>query len=259
MEMNMEIHDETYDSPEHTWWDDNGDGNLAFLRFINNPTNFDHIDAIVSSRIRKNPDTISILYIGYGTSIFPNRCKNIDLEIIGIEFSTEFEGIAPTPLKQNKILIKQYVGCDDKLPLESDSFDFACCHYPLPCAEELQGLLKEISRVLKKNGLFFMDNTSTSSTSNLIILKILQECKGVALPDPISGKFDLSIGPKGFLKILNDHYLCNRGNDIPSEVNYIFHYFNLRKQPIGKEYNPPFRQLADLLPQPFPHHPGEIQ
>jgi SAM-dependent methyltransferase len=255
----MEIHDETYDHPGQMWWDDNGDGNLAFLRFINNPINFDHIDAIVSSKIRKNPDTISILYIGYGTSIFPNRCKNTDLEIIGIEFSTEFEGIAPTPLKQDKILIKQYVGCDDKLPLESDSFDFACCHYPLPCAEDLQGLLKEISRVLKKNGLFFMDNTSTSSTSNLIILKILQECKGVALPDPISGKVDLSIGPKGFLKILNDHYLCNRGNDIPSEVNYIFHYFNLRKQPIGKEYNPPFRQLADLLPQPFPHHPGEIQ
>lgn len=231
----MDINNEIYDDLGHTWWDDNGDGNLVSLRFLSNPVKFNYINSIISNKLKNRPNDKTVLDVGCGGGYLSEELAKINLEVTGIDPSSESIEAAQTHAEQESLTIKYFVGYGEKLPFESNTFDFVCCCDVLEHVKDLRGIIKEISRVLKNDGVFFYDTINRTMISKLVMIKIMQEWKGTSFLDPNVHIWDMFIKPKELLKVLNDYNLVNQEiKGLSPGMNFMSHYFNLRKRAKGK-------------------------
>jgi ubiquinone/menaquinone biosynthesis C-methylase UbiE len=112
------------------------------------------------------PANAHVLDIGCGTGKLLNRLTKVhpDLTGIGLDFSQEMLGQARQKSDASSRLT--YVqGASDRIPLPNDAFDAVFCtisflHYPDPLA-----VLKEIHRVLKGGGCFYLADYTPSKCS----------------------------------------------------------------------------------------------
>ena len=115
--------------------------------------------ACSSKRIMKQRSKIiskakgKVLEIGFGSGLnlpFYNK-KNIN-KIIALEPSDEMQKIAFSKIKKSKIHVEFLTTFAEDIPLDSNSIDTVVCTYTLCSIFNSKLVLKEIKRVLKKNG-----------------------------------------------------------------------------------------------------------
>tara|TARA_B100001564_G_C20327346_1_gene528555 strand:+ start:88 stop:642 length:555 start_codon:yes stop_codon:yes gene_type:complete len=94
-----------------------------------------------------------VLEIGFGSGLnlpFYNK-QNIN-KIIALEPSIEMQKIAFSKIKKSKIHVEFLTTFAENIPLDSNSVDTVVCTYTLCSIFNSKLVLKEIKRVLKKNG-----------------------------------------------------------------------------------------------------------
>ena len=123
---------------------------------------WDRLDKkIVFNEIKKTFNTkkkIRVLDLGCGTgrfSLFLSSLKNI--ELYGVDPSTDMLGICKKEFdrKHRKIILK--IGDTENIPLRDDFFDVVICFRVFIHIKEYQNSLREIFRILKKDGIFIFD------------------------------------------------------------------------------------------------------
>ena len=224
----MDINRKTPGKYVHSWWNDNDKSHLNSMKFLNNPVSFNNIDAIVAQKLAIPFTNVSLLDIGFGRSHYAGHERSDDLETIEIHFSGAFNDASSFTELSDTLTVKQYIGCGEELPIESNSFDFICCGDIAVNFMDFGTMIRELSRVLKKDGIFFYDAVNRTSISQLIIIKILRELRSIAIPDSLVPGSDGLIQTKDLLKLLDEHYLFNQGQCSDSNTNFVFHYYNLR-------------------------------
>ena len=237
----MGINKKTPGDYGYTWCDDTGEGDLLSMGFLNNPVAFNHIDAIVTEKFAATFNNVSLLDIGFCLNHHTGHEKAEDLEAIGFYFAGDSTGKSSVAIS-NSLTIKQYIGCGEDLPLESNSFDFVCCGDLAANFLDFRKVLSKLSCVLKKDGIFFYDTMNRTFISTLIIHKIMRELKKTCLSDSMGEDIDMWIQPKDLLLLLDEHYLFHQGKCSAASTDFIFHYYNLRRRhkypdgPIQKPY-----------------------
>lgn len=256
----MEINNDIYNRLGNGWWEDNGDGNLVSLRFLSNPVKFEYINSIISKKLTNRSEDNIILDVGCGGGYLSEELAKTNLDVIGLDPSNESIESAQMHAEQEGLDIKYFVGYGEKLPFESNSFDFVCCCDVLEHVKDFGNIIKEISRVLKNNGIIFYDTINRTLASKLVMIKIMQEWKGSSFLDPNVHIWDMFIKPNELLKVLDRYHLIHQEiKGLSPGMNFLSHYLNLRKrakskiswQELGKRLN---LKISDNLSSTYIGH-----
>lgn len=246
MESELEINNEVYDRLGHDWWNDNGDGNLVALRFLSNPIKFNYIKSIILKKSQSNFNNASLLDVGCGGGYLAEELSRIGLKVTGIDPSNKSIESAQLHSRQQGLAIDYMVGSGEKLPFESNTFDYICCCDVLEHVKDFKTVITEISRVLKNGGIFFYDTINRTLISKLIMIKIMQEWKHTSFLESNIHIWDMFIKPKELTSVFDECNLENKEfRGLSPGNNFVAHYLNFRKrakseitwQELGKRLN----------------------
>lgn len=230
----MEINNQIYNDLGCGWWDENGDGNLVSLRYLTNPAKFNYINNVIKS-YGKYPQKISVLDVGCGGGYLAEELAKTGIEVTGLDPSSTSIKAAKAHAKQENIAIKYVKGFGEKLPFESNSFQFVCCCDVLEHVEESTLIIKEISRVLKNGGIFFYDTINRTIISKIVMIKIMQEWEGISFLEPDIHIWEMFIKPKELIAALSRYDLINQEiKGLSPSANLISHFLSLRARKKGK-------------------------
>ncbi|RJQ30110.1 class I SAM-dependent methyltransferase [Candidatus Parcubacteria bacterium] len=125
----------------------------------------------------KNIKNRSVLDLGCGQGYFSEILSTLGAHVTGIDISENLIAIA----KKNKN-INFFIGdIEDALPFEDNSFDIVVSNMVFMDLENPERAIKEVIRVLKKNGLFIVSILHPIFTSGSIYKSIKDK---ICLQDP---------------------------------------------------------------------------
>jgi 2-polyprenyl-6-hydroxyphenyl methylase/3-demethylubiquinone-9 3-methyltransferase len=124
---------------------------------------------IVETIQQKFGSNAQVLDVGCGGGFLSNLLASSGFQVTGIDLSNESLEIAK---QQDKTKSANYLFADaTALPFEDASFDVVCALDLLEHVENPQAVIKEASRVLKKDGLFFFHTFNRNLLSWLLVIK----------------------------------------------------------------------------------------
>ncbi len=237
----MRINNDIYEDLGTAWWDENGDGNLVSLRFLNNPVKFNYIQNVIGPKRKEG----SVLDVGCGGGYLAEELAKIGLNVTGIDPSAKTIATARAHARQEGLSIQYIEGRGEELPFEADRFDIVCCCDVLEHVENYEDVISAIARVLKPGGLFFYDTINRTMVSRLIMIKILQEWRRTSFLDANVHVWEMFIKPGELEKVLHRHRLVSHEvKGLSPGWNFVAHYLNLRKRVRG---DISWQELAERL------------
>jgi 2-polyprenyl-6-hydroxyphenyl methylase/3-demethylubiquinone-9 3-methyltransferase len=243
--VKLEINNQIYSDLGCGWWDENGDGNLVSLRYLTNPAKFNYINNVIKS-YGKCPKKISVLEVGCGGGYLADKLAKAGFEVTGLDPSNNSIKAAKVHAKQENLTIKFVEGFGEKLPFKSNSFHFVCCCDVLEHVKDFTLVIKEISRVLRRGGVFFYDTINRTTISKIVMIKVMQGWEGISFLGPNIHIWDMFIKPKELIEVLSHYNLVNQEiKGLSPSMNFISHFFSLRArnkgqiswQELGKRFN----------------------
>jgi len=110
----------------------------------------------------KDDDTILDVACGTGIFIETLKEKYKNIKITGIDFAQNMIDKAMSKFPDTNFIVTDVVS----LPFENNTFNKVMCLNAFPHFEDKNKAVKEISRVLKKNGLFILAHTNSKSNTD---------------------------------------------------------------------------------------------
>lgn len=162
-----------YDRVHTTWWDE--DGFMALLRTSVNPPRFDYFRKVLLDRIGLDPASLSLLDVGCGGGLLSERFANLGCTVTGIDRSVPTLAAARAHAEKAGLVIDYLEGSAESLPFQERQFDVVCCCDVLEHVDDLDVVVREISRVLKPGGVFFFDTINRTLRSKLVAIKFAQD------------------------------------------------------------------------------------
>jgi len=160
------------------WWEEKAktfwDGIIPQSQFEWEKVHQYRLDIIPPSKVQGK-----CLDIGAGSGLFTQRIKDKGYEVIGIDYYDKAIELAQAKgIEMRKINIEE-----DKFPFGDEYFDLITCFEVIEHIKEPSNMLREVHRVLKKDGYFII------STPNIawwyLRLKLLFGIWGILDPDHI--------------------------------------------------------------------------
>ncbi len=189
-----------YDSIAHAWWSEDM-GDTASLRYLINPPRFNYFRKIIND----NPEKLKTLDIGCGGGLLTEELAKLGLSVTGVDISKESILVARDHATRNDLNITYLESCGERLPFKDASFDMVFCCDVLEHVNNVSTLILEISRVLKKGGIFFFDTINRTSKSRLAIIFLMQKFKLTAIVRPDVHVWDMFITPDELKTVLSRH------------------------------------------------------
>ncbi len=174
-----QINNKLYDSDEDLWWEANT--MLHLIKVLLNPVRISYIQKKLNEKFPLGFKDKPALEIGCGGGILCEEIAGLGIEITGIDPSQKSVNCAIKHSKENHLLINYRVASGENLPFEDQYFDIVFCCDVLEHVQNLAGVISEISRVLKPDGIFIYDTINRTIISNLVVIKILQKWKHWAI------------------------------------------------------------------------------
>ena len=162
-----------YDRVHTTWWDE--DGFMALLRTSVNPPRFDYFRKVLLDRIGLDPASVALLDVGCGGGLLSERFASLGCTVTGIDRSVPSLAAARIHAEKSGLTIDYLEGSAESLPFDERRFDVVCCCDVLEHVDDLEVVVREISRVLKPGGVFFFDTINRTLRSKLVAIKFAQE------------------------------------------------------------------------------------
>jgi 2-polyprenyl-6-hydroxyphenyl methylase/3-demethylubiquinone-9 3-methyltransferase len=206
-EIYEKINNTIYNSDEINWWQPNSPFNL--IETILNPVRITYFRKIINI-LKLNPEQMIALEVGCGGGIMCEEIALTGFQTSGIDPAEKSIAIARKHAIEKSLSINYQIASGENLPFENHTFDVVFCCDVLEHVRDLNRVISEISRVLKKGGIFFYDTINRTPFSWLIVIKIMQDWKYFSvLPDHLH-VWDMFIRPRELKKKLLAYQLLWR-------------------------------------------------
>ena len=126
----------------------------------------------------------------------PEEFARLGCQVTGVDPSKPSLATAKAHAKQSGLDIDYQVGVGEDLPFANETFDIVYCCDVLEHVNHLEGVISEISRVLKKGGIFLYDTINQTLPSKLIMIKLFQEWKATSFMPPHLHDWNMFIKPR---------------------------------------------------------------
>ena len=118
------------------------------------------------SFVGKNNSNRLLLDVGCGPATFLKVLAEKDFKTFGVDYSSAMIEVAKERCRGQKISFQVANACN--LPFEENSFDIVICLGVFQTVENQMAALKEINRVLKKEGIFIMTTLNKFSLGSIL-------------------------------------------------------------------------------------------
>jgi 2-polyprenyl-6-hydroxyphenyl methylase/3-demethylubiquinone-9 3-methyltransferase len=169
------IDNDIYDRIPNSWWDD--DNFMALLRNAINPPRFLYFKEALVQRLAISPTNLKVLDVGCGGGLLAEEFAKLGCDVTGIDRSLPTLATARAHAKSHGLSIRYLPGNANSLPFDTGTFDVVYCCDVLEHVEDVSAVIAEISRVLKRGGVFFFDTINRTLLSKVVAIKAAQEWK----------------------------------------------------------------------------------
>ena len=172
MRNGAKVNNEIYEAYGDRWWNDDAEFAFSSLRFCLNPVRYGYFNGILRSlRIPGK----AILDVGCGGGFLAEEFARDGFRVTGIDPSAKSVATAHKHAAESGLHIRYEVGRGEKMPFPDGSFDLVACCDVLEHVDDLEKVIREVSRLLKPGGVLFYDTINRTWRSKIAIIKIWQE------------------------------------------------------------------------------------
>lgn len=173
------IDNSLYDSQSDTWW--RPDSSFHQMKHVFNPIRMDYAKRKLFADLRIDPLGKRALEVGCGGGILCEEISRMGFDATGIDPSELSVRIAADHARASGLKIRYVKGTGESLPFADGFYDVVFCCDVLEHVRDLPKVVSEISRVLKKGGVFCYDTFNRTMISRLAAIQICQRQLGEAL------------------------------------------------------------------------------
>jgi 2-polyprenyl-6-hydroxyphenyl methylase/3-demethylubiquinone-9 3-methyltransferase len=188
-----------YDIQGDSWW--RPDSALHQMKHVLNPVRLGYAKRKLFEDLKIAPLGKNALDVGCGGGILSEEIARMGFDVTGLDPSAPSLRAAAEHARTSGLTIRYVKGTGESLPFPDDFFEIVFCCDVLEHVRDLPGVVSEISRVLKKGGVFVYDTFNRTPISNLAAIKICQTWKPWALLPADLHVWEMFIKP-GELKAL---------------------------------------------------------
>lgn len=207
-EAYMPVDNELYDHLAWTWWDEHEI--LNALRILLNPGRFGYFVEVIEDRLKIDPKDKQALDVGCGGGLLAEEFARLGCHVTGIDPSELSLAVARAHAVQEGLAIEYREGVGENLPFADAYFDIVYCCDVLEHVNDLEAVISEIARVLKKDGVFFYDTINRTFMSRLISIKLLQEWKATSVMPPHLHDWKMFVKPQELCTHMKKHGLLHK-------------------------------------------------
>ncbi len=204
----MPVNNELYDQLAWTWWDEHEI--LNALRILLNPGRFGYFVEVLVDRLKIDPKDKQALDVGCGGGLLAEEFARLGCHVTGIDPSEPSLAVARAHAVQEGLVIEYREGVGERLPFADAYFDIVYCCDVLEHVNDLEAVISEIARVLKKDGIFFYDTINRTFMSKLISIKLLQEWKATSVMPANLHDWKMFIKPQELQAHMEKHGLVHK-------------------------------------------------
>jgi 2-polyprenyl-6-hydroxyphenyl methylase/3-demethylubiquinone-9 3-methyltransferase len=172
MQTFANVNNEIYEIYGDTWWNDDAAFGFSSLRYCVNPMRYGYFKRILH-QLRIPGKTV--LDVGCGGGFLAEEFAKDGFQVTGIDPSAKSVAAARKHAAESGLLIRYEVGRGEMMPFPDGSFDLVACCDVLEHVDDLEKVIREVSRLLKPKGVFFYDTVNRTWRSKIAIIKIWQE------------------------------------------------------------------------------------
>ena len=232
-EIYRRINNDIYNSEGDRWWQPNF--SLSLIRTLYNPFRVGYANEVIEQSNKKNKTETEVLEVGCGGGILTEEFARLGYHVTGIDPSGSSLNTAINHAKENKLSIRYEKSAGENLPFEKNSFDIVLCCDVLEHVNDLPKVISEISRVLKRGGIFIYDTFNRTYFSKLSAIKVLQDWKRWAIMPPHLHIWEMFIKPGEMRSVLNENQLIWKEHcGIKPNVSNLKMLCYLHQRAIGK-------------------------
>jgi len=158
---------EYYELNADKWWKE---GETLYLSNHLNKSRFEFFDSYVP-----NWKGIKVLDIGCGGGLACEFLAKQGANVSGIDLSLNSIKAAQAHAKESHLKIDYQCGVAENLPYSENTFDVVVCFDVLEHVEDWGKVIREIYRVLNKNGIFLFDTINQTFKSKFIMIWLLED------------------------------------------------------------------------------------
>ena len=200
----MPVDNEIYNRPGDIWWDEHEP--LNAIRTAINPARLEYFTRVFRE-LGVDPAGKSVVDIGCGGGLFAEEFARLGARVVGVDPSTSSLNTARSHAGTVGLSIDYREGTGEKLPLEDDSVDIACCVDVLEHVNDLDAVIGETARVLRSGGLYVFDTINRTRTSRFVMIKLFQQWRLTAWMPQDLHAWDQFITPDELHAVMRRHHL----------------------------------------------------
>lgn len=204
----MPVDNEIYNAPGDIWWDE--ERPLNAIRTAINPARLDYFGGVLA-KLGIDPSGKTMVDIGCGGGLFAEEFARLGVHVIGVDPSSSSLDTARSHATAMGLSIDYRAGSGEALPLDDASVDIACCVDVLEHVDDLDAVISETARVLRRGGVYLFDTINRTAMSRLVVIKLLQEWRLTAWMPRDLHAWDQFITPDELRAALSRHRLRGRG------------------------------------------------
>lgn len=231
-EVYSKINNEIYNEQGERWWQP--DFSLNLLRKLLNPFRVSYIKRIIEQTFIRQ-EGITVLEVGCGGGILSEEIAKMGFTVTGIDPAESSLKAARRHAKENHLDIRYVNAAGERMPFPDCTFEVVLCCDVMEHVKDLPKVIEEISRVLKKDGVFIYDTINRTCLSKISMIKIMQEWKWWAIMPPDLHVWKMFIKPeeiKSLLQVNDLEWKEHRG--IEPNISYLKMLRYFRKRASGK-------------------------
>ena len=203
-----ETNNDIYDRLADTWW--RSDGFLNLLQTAVNPWRLSYFRRILHD-LPIDPRRSRALDVGCGGGLLAEEIAAMGFAVTGVDPSRRSLEIARTHAVQSGLQIDYQRGHGHQLAFEDESFDVVFCCDVLEHVRDWDAVIREISRVLRRNGVFCYDTINRTFSSKLRNIFIAQQWRWTRYAPAHLHVWEMFITPDELAASLTRHGLEPRG------------------------------------------------
>lgn len=161
-----------YDTHADAWWD----GSVHWLRTLHNmvPARLAYFDRYVDDWSGKR-----IIDIGCGGGFMAEALAKRSADVVGVDPSEGAIQAARVHATSNNLSIEYEIGQAEYLEFEDEIFDIVVCVDVLEHVESLEKTIRQISRILKPDGLFLFDTINRNWLAKFLVITAAERIVGL--------------------------------------------------------------------------------
>lgn len=196
-----------FDRLAHTWWDP--DGFLQGIATLLNPVRSSYFGSVLKNHFDQRSG-VKILDVGCGGGLLAEQLYSCRFNLYGLDISLPSVMCAKAHGADNGANIFYINASAETIPFCNGYFDAVVCADVLEHVEDWPQSVKEISRVLKPNGIFLFDTVNRTPFSWLVVTKLIQDWPLTRLVPKRGHIYEQLIRPDELKQVMKEHGVIER-------------------------------------------------